>query len=453
MASFSIKDLEDVVARSDDAFDQRVADNTVNRLDIPGGYDYNTERHRFLADGTLIQDPANTDRLIDADGKFQILAAAGETNEFRTREILRYVPNYEILWGAAVWAESALSDGQHFAIEYTDDNGDNGYSYVFDGTADGLDLTLEQYRGGSTVDSYNVIVGDDFQGTDLPQYDHTKPAVYRCFVNWYGGGATRYTVSYPVTDDAGDAVAQDNHTLGRTANRDDIATDRINNHISVRVWADEGADEVTVNLGSLGALIRGNATEFDREKTPVIWDVGGSISQYPVDNVDDAIAARVARNKTEVAVTMLPPSFKPAGNDVYMELGAYVIDRLDPDLTVNFDDPDDDGTDEGPAPAAQGNALNDVMRYTRNVTAIPTETDIRSDGTTGLVPNMTLLATTVAESGQGSGGGSQTGGERPGVKRNVGPDDVIIFLPRTDPSGGTTNGRIRWMSPVFEEDW
>lgn len=453
MASFSIKDLEDIIARSDDAFDQRIADSTTNRLDIPASYPYNTERHRFEEDGVFIKDADNTSALTDHRGKFQVTAAAGEEHSFRTHEILRYVPNYELLWGLAVWAEADLTNGQHYALEFTDDGPDNGYRYHFEGTADGVDITLEQFRGGSIVDSVAFMVGDVMQKEGIQQFDYTEPAVYRAFVNWYGAGECRFTASYPLFDGDGNVAEQTNVELGRTANSDDIATDRINNRIGLRVWADAGADAVTVNLGSMGALIRGSATQFDREKAPTFWDVGGSISQYPTDNAADTMAARIDPNRTQVAVSMLPPSFKPAGTGVFMEMGVYAADKNTTGLTVNFDDPDDDGTDEGPAPAAQAVAQNDVMQYTRNVTAFPTTTDIRADGTTGLVPDMRLLSTTVGESGQGSGGGEQTGGERPGIKRNIDPDNVVLFIPRTDPSGSTTSGRIRWMTPVFEEDW
>lgn len=437
----------------EDSFASPVIHTTSNRLDIPGGYPYNTERHRFEDDGTFIKDIANTDRLTDLGGKFQVTAAANETHTFKTHEIFRYVPNFEALWGVAAWAESDLQAGQHFAVEFLDNAVTDGYRYHFEGTTDGLDLTLEQYRGGTAVDTHTVIESGAFRLDDRPDYDHTTPTVYRGFTNWYGAGITRYEASYPYRDADGDVAGQRNSTLGMTADRDDVATDRINNRIGIRVWADAGASEFTVNVCSMGALIRGDATQFDREKAPMFWRVGGSISQYPTDNLADSMAARIDPTRTEVSVSMLPPAFQPVGSGVHMELSVYKVDSTDPDLTVNFDDPDDDGTDEGPSPAAQAREQNDVMQYTRDVTAIPTTTDIRADGTTGLVPDMTLLSTTYGESGTGGTGGANTGNVRPGIKRNIDPDSVAVFIPRTDPEGSTTNGTMRWFQPVFEEDW
>jgi|GEM_PF-6934562 len=136
-----------------------------------------------------------------------------------------------------------------------------------------------------------------------------------------------------------------------------------------------------------------------------------------------------------------------------MELLVGTVHKDHPDLTVNFDDPDDDGTDEGPAPAAQARGQTDVMQYTRSVTSIPTAADIRADGTEGDVPDVRHITSTVSESGTFFSPPSSSSGEGNALKRLIFPDDVLLFIPRTDPAGSTTDGRIQWMKPVTEQDW
>lgn len=450
--SHAAGEFDEVVSRNDTEFDTRIADGTTNRIDASGEYEFNIGRHRFLDNGMFIYDLADTSALVNGPAKMQVTAQPGDEHIFGARELLRYVPNYELLWGVASWSESALEPGQHFTKELMDAAGENGYRYHYEGTAEGITLTLEQYQGSATpIDTLEV----DLSDFEKHGFDHTKPHLGRCSLNWYGAGLARFDLSFPVRNSTtGEIADQRNVTLGRTANDDDVATDRINLRVQTRVWADaEASSPVTVNVCSLGALIRGSATQRNREKPAIQWDLGGSISQYPADNVADAFAARVDPTRREVALQMQPPLFQPLGSGVTMELGVYAVHKDHPDLTVNFDDPDDDGTNEGPAPAAQSRRQTDVMQYTRNVTSIPTTTDIRADGTEGTVPDMRQLTSTVGQSGGGNSPGDTTGGEAATIKRNVYPDDVVIFLPRTDPAGNTTDGAIQYLKPLFEQDW
>jgi len=379
-----------------------------------------------------------------------VTAGPGDEHVFGAREIIRYVPVYELLVGAAAWAESALTDGQHYAIEFGGDTMQNGYRYHFQGTSTVPQLTLEQFSGGTVVDSNDAEL-DELESQS--GFDHTRPFVGRKKINWYGAGQCRFEPSFPRTNDAGETVEKMNPILGRTSNRDDVATENANQRVQIRVWAEAGADPVTINVCSLGAIIRGNATQVDREKPAIFWQVGESISQYPTDNVTDALAARIDPDRTNVAVETQPPIFQPTTDGVTMALGVYAVHNDHPDLTVNFANPDDDGTDEGPSPAAQSRAQTDVMQYTRDVTSVPTTTDIRADGTTGLVPDMRELTITIGESGGNKAAGASTGGELAGVKRSVYPDDVVIFLPRTDPAGNETSGTMQFLKPLFDQNW
>lgn len=444
--------ITESVEANDTAFGTRVADNTTNRIDAPGTYNFNTGRHRFIEDrttngGTFIRQASDSTALSDRAGKFQVTASAGEEHLYGAREAIRYVPNYELLVGISAWAESSLTEGQHYACEFMNDAATEGYRFRYDGGSTTA-LTLEQVRQGTVVKSVAVDLDD------VSAHDETTPAVYRILLNWYGAGIAEYNLSYPQEDATGEVVKQANPTLGKTANADDVATSEINNRIQMRVWADAGAADVTVNVSSCGALIRGNATEINREKPGVFWNIGnGAISQYPTDNVPAALAARVDPDRRNVAIKALPPLFQPATSGVTMSLGVYAVHKDHPDLEVNFADPDDDGTDEGAEPSAQSRAETDVLQFTRDVTSIPTRTGaIRADGTTGPVPDMRNATITVGEAGSQKAAGASTGGES-AVERLVFPEDVVVFLPRTDPAGNTNDGTLQFLKPLFLEDF
>lgn len=444
--------IDALLSEWSDAFDEQVADNTTNRIDASGTYDFNIGRHIFLENGTFIRNIDNTTALVDLPSKFQVTATAGDEHVFGARELIRYVPVYELLTGAAAWADTALTDGQHFAIEFSGDTFENGYRYHFRNTTGTPELLLEQASGGSVVKRNDAEL-DELEAREKLGFSHTQPFIARKKLNWYGAGECRFEPSFPLVGDDDEIIDQTNPIIGRTGNRDDVATQEANQRIQVRVWCDEGAADLTVNICSLGAIVRGNATEVDREKPALFWGVGGSISQYPTDNVADAMAARIDPERNNVVSKVEPPIFQPNGSGIVMELGVYAVHKDHPDLTVNFDDPDDDGTNEGPSPAAQSRAQTDVMQYTRDVTSIPTATDIRADGTTGLVPDMRQLTLSRAESGGQTSPGAVTGGEVSDLKRVIFKDDVVIFLPRTSPLSNTTSATIEFLKPVFLQDW
>jgi hypothetical protein len=66
---------------------------------------------------------------------------------------------------------------------------------------------------------------------------------------------------------------------------------------------------------------------------------------------------------------------------------------------------------------------------------------------------MRQLTSTVGQAAGGNAPGSTSGGEVTGTKRNVYKDDVVIFLPRSDPESNVTAGVIQWLKPLTEQDW
>lgn len=415
--------------------------NSTNRLDVPAQYDFNTGRHRLVVNGTEIQDLANTSKFSDLAGKWQINASGGDTVEFGVREQTRYVPNYELLWGAVAWltSQDTLSTGQTLFIEFTDDERNNGYRYKFTPTGH----RVVQLSGGSEVDSVSEAEWDNQPfGDTLAIGD---PFIARTYLSWYGAGSARYTISYPGADSK-----MQNTTLARTNNQDDIATQQINNRIRVVADLSTGASSLDVDIGSFGTLIQGQATQFDREKIGTHWDLGGSISQYFTEN-DPVLALRIDPTRANTGVQLPIPVFAPNSETMEMLVGGV----LPADTDANFLDPDDDGTNESFAPvtAPQTQSQNSLVQYTRSVSTFPTKSGVRADGTQGQVPDVRQIsgAVSVGSGNKNKPPVSSADGAR--VKRTLYPGEIALFIPRADPASSTTTGSINFIQAFTEQDW
>lgn len=445
--SFSPRRVVEAIERNDTQFNGRIADTTSNRLDVPGTYPYNTERHRLEVNGTFITDPTTTSKFTDQAATYQLDPQPGDTVEFRVREKLRYVPNYEILWGGALWYDSVPESGQKLFLEYTDDARENGYRYAFEPG----NTRVEQLKAGSVVDSYAAADWGDYPEAhpldhnpfEREGVDRTVPLNPRAMTAWYGALGCEYTLDYT------DAQSLPwSPTLGYTATNDGVATDEINCTIKAVAECDSDAAAFTAQACSFGALIRGNATVIDRAKNGPFWGLGGTISQQFADNAP-ILAGRIDPDRTNVVVQVLQPEVNPAATDVIEVLGGAVQPA---DTDANFDDPDDDGTDEGPSPRAQTKAQNDVMQWTRAVSSFPTVEDTRADGTTGTVPDVRYLTGAVGEGG-GNNRPSDTQVDNVNQKKTLYPDEVLLYIPRTDPTGNVTDGTIQYFRPHTEQDW
>lgn len=431
--SQGMRRLADVIARNDTGFGGRVADNTTNRLDISSTYPPNTERHKLVVNGT--EDRTFSTNFTNLPAKWQLTAADGDTVQFSTRELFRYVASYEALFGMAAWYDTAaenLTSGQRLFIELSDDARDNGYFYEFtpDNTrcfirSGGVEVdTLPQSEWGETT-TVDTWAQDPFDG----HIQRDQPMNPRGFVNWYGVGEFRATISYTKSDGR-----QYNATLGHLANADDIATEEINLKPRVVASADAGASSFTVNLSSMGTLIRGNATEFDRPRAAVFYGLGGSIGPEYANNVP-LLAKRRRDGYENVSIKVEVPEFSPAG-DTTVDLIVIAVDADDTDAS-------------GFAPSQQGDPQNTAVEYTTNVSTFPTETRAVPTGGTAEVPDGRLLASSVAEGGKNTPAKAEAGPSEQN-KRVLGQDEVALYIPRT---AGSTGVSLNWLRPRNKQDW
>ena len=157
----------------------------------------------------------------------------------------------------AAWYDSAPTENHRLVVEFADGPRENVY---------GLEATpgstrLFQRSGGTLVDEQPKSEWE-IDPFALGSLDRTHPWTTRCFLNWYGAGNARFDLSHTRADGT-----QVNPQVGQLANRDDIATEEVNLRLQVTVehLGTSGDDPVTVNIGSFGAVVRGNAIQIDRE--------------------------------------------------------------------------------------------------------------------------------------------------------------------------------------------
>jgi hypothetical protein len=199
--------------------------------------------------------------------------------------------------------------------------------------------------------------------------------------------------------------------------------------------ADAGAAEFTVNIASMGAVIRGGATEFSRPKAGLLYDLGGSIGDTWAGN-EPILAVQHDSDQRNVAIRKDVPEFSPSG-DVTMELLLGAVAASETDAS-------------GFAPYQQTQSQNTALEATTNVSTFPTVTRDVPDGSTQVeVPDVRQLAHSVAEGAKNDPVKAEAG---PGEnrKRVLGPDEVGLYIPQT---GGSTGVSLNWLRPISNQDW
>lgn len=434
-ASGAIRDLEQTILAGADAYENLIADTTVNKLEIPAVYPPNTERHRLVVNG--VEDRTFTDpHFADAAGRYELTGSDGDVVEFSTREQLRYAPNYQMLFGLAVWYETAadqLTEGQRLFVELSDDERENIYGWEF--TPGNTRARL--VSGGTLVSELPIDewgVGNDHEDGHRAgnPYDHIQrdqPINPRGRVTWYGVGPFEPSISYTREDGR-----QRNAKLGYLSNTENIATERINLKPKVVLEADANAPEFTVNVGSIGAQIRGNAQEFNRPRSAVFYDLNGNIGPTYANN-EPVLAKRHAPDKQNVSIKVDVPEFSPNG-DVTVDILILAVDADETDAT-------------GWATSRQGQPQNTAVQYTTNVSTFPTATRAVPEGGTAEVPDGRLMASSVAEGAKNSPAKAEAG---PGEenKRVLGENEVALYVPRTR---STTGASLNWLRAINSQDW
>lgn len=400
-----------------DAFGDQVMKGTRNAIDLPAFYKFSEERYRFIENGTRIPDPdTDSTRFTDQDKQFLIEPQAGDTLEFKSAEAPRYIVGND---SDASWSfkfPTPLVDATDsfelfvegaFEIEYTGD-----------GT-----VTLRSIEGGGEKQTVSV---ESPNGLDSP----SRPELT---FNWYAVGRVEVTIDYTESN------AQRKTEPATLTVDDDWLSDDPTGRIGFRL--DVTNPGIQLEAGSMAYLVKSDTTPTGRPK-PHLFS-SGELNQVPASGYGVVGALRIDPNRDNVFVTVTDVTVTAeASVDVELWLQAVPETATDAD----FLDPDNDGTDEGPAYPRNNSPQNNVMQWTPNASTFPTRT-YAVDGST--IPNGRNVGIAV-ESSAGVGAGTQKTGRGFTKKRPIYKDDVVLMIGHTPDDATATDIDVTLST---DQDW
>lgn len=406
-----------IIPEWSDAFGEQVAKGTRNSIDLPAFYNFSEERYRFIENGTRIQDPNNdSTRFTDQDQQFLIEPEAGDTLEFKTAEAPRYIVGNgaDVSWSFQFM--SALEDATDSFTLFLE--GALEIEYLGDGT-----VTFRSLENGSEKASTSVDAPNGLESPSRPEITF----------NWYAVGSAEVLIDYT---EQNQQRKTEPAVIGVD---DDWLSDDPTGRIGFRL--DVTNPGIQLEAGSIAYIVKSATSPTSREK-PHIFS-SGELNQIAVDGYTAVGAVRIDPNRDNVYTTLSNVNVS-AEESVDVELWLIAVDPSDTD--ADFLDPDNDGTDEGPAYPRNNSPQNSVLQWTPNVSTFPTRT-YAVDGSTIPAGRNIGVAT---ETSAGVGAGTQKTGESFVQKRPLYPDDVLLMIGHTPDASTATDIDVVLGS---DQDW
>ncbi len=398
----------------EDAFGKLIADGTTHRLDIPSHYPYNPERWRLFVDGVRqFPEYGTVDQYAHQDDVHALSPAAGESVVMETTERPRYVVGYEAVTTWALAINQALNPGDHVRMGPND--GEDGWRIEHTGSHDPEQADLQILRGGSVKVTRNI---------DL-QVALTVFARYEMAWNWYNTGVSKARQTYTRGHE------QINGVLGSVSVDDGTRGPRTGNvPIRFEVKADAGTSGLTLELGSVGFFVNGDATGRSRlKRAPFDDDLGTANTYVPVR----AFRVDPGRKMTDVQLLSITPLQYTVSDRVKVTVQAMSPDK------VTFA-----GTDSWSVPP-EWNAQNNVIETRTDVDGIPGG-DGTVAGTQDDPGGFQVGGQALYPAGQGKSIGAGEGSARD-RKRFVSPRDIVVVLLKS-----TSTGTFSY-EPIFEQNF
>jgi len=380
---------------STDAFGQLITKGTRNALDLPAFYDFSEERYRFIENGTRIQDPdADSTRFSDQDQQFLIEPNAGDALEFKTAEKPRYVVGNDADVSWSFKFPTPLQDADDSFTLFVEE----AFEIEYDG---GGAVTFRSLEDGSEKQSETVTTPNGLDSPSRPELEF----------NWYAVGRAEVSIDYT------DASEQRTTTPTTLTVDDDWLSDDPTGRIGFRL--DVANSGIQLEAGSMAYIVLTDSPPTGRPKPHVFSSA--ELNEVPADGYGVVGALRIDPERDNVFTTITSAQVTAEeGVDVELYLKAVGTGQTDAD----FLDPDDDGTDEGPAYPRTNSPQNNVIQWTPNASTFPTRT-YAVDGST--VPNgRSVGAASESAAGQGN---SITKTTRSFQRaRPVYADDVVLMI-------------------------
>jgi hypothetical protein len=400
-----------------DAFGDQVTKGQRNALDLPAFYDFSEERYRFIENGSRVRDPdADSTRFTNGDEQFLIEPDAGDTLEFKTAEAPRYVVGNDAAVSWAFKFPTPLADATDSFTLFVED----AFEVEYDGAGD---VTFRSLEDGSEKASTTVTPPSGIDSPSRPELEF----------NWYGVGRAEVTIDYT------DENTQQKTTPARITVDDDWLSDSPVGRVGFRL--DVTNPGIQLEAGSMAYIVKSASSPTGRPKPHLLS--ASELAQVPADGYGVLGALRIDPNRDNVFTTVVDFSISAeASVDTEVWLQAVPPSATDAD----FLDPDNDGTDEGPAYPRNNSPQNNVLQWTPNVSTFPTRT-YAVDGSS--IPNGRSVGAAV-ELAAGQGSGSSRTSRSFAQTRPIYPDDVVLII------GHTPNASTATDVDVFlatDQDW
>lgn len=400
-----------------DAFGDQVAKGTRNAIDLPAFYDFSEERYRFIENGTRIPDPdADSTRFSDQDKQFLLEPQAGDTLEFKSAEAPRYVVGNDADVSWSFKFPTPLVDATDSFTLFLED------AFEIEYTGDGT-VTFRSIEGGAEKETVSV---ESPNGLDSP----SRPELT---FNWYAVGRAEVVIDYTEEN------RQKQTDPAVLTVDDDWLSDDPTGRLGFRL--DVTNPGIQLEAGSMAFIVKSSTSPTGRPK-PHLFS-SNELNQVPATGYGVVGALRIDPNRDNVFVTVSDVT-TTAEQSVDVELWLQAVPESDTD--ADFLDPDNDGTNEGPAYPRNNSPQNNVIQWTPNVSTFPTRT-YAVDGST--IPNGRNVGIAV-ESSAGVGAGTQKTGRGFTKKRPIYKDDVVLMIGHTPDADTATAVDV---TLATDQDW
>jgi hypothetical protein len=417
----------DDIKASITAFDQLIGDTTTNKADIASHYNHSPERHRLYINGSRfnLQYGNTTPKFTDSPDSYDLKPAANDVIEYQTAERFRYAVGYILSISQAFRASQSLETGDKIVVGYgeadlaNDMANADGWFVEFVPELDDDDAYITEYRDGTQLDSQRVSGLNRFNNplTDWRRIENT--------LNWYNVGNREVIETFTDGGIQKNQKVQDSSIDG---NKGPLTG---NHRVTFGVKAGSNTDNLVLECGSVGVIIKGNADRIVRDKAGAFT---GTYQELTADNWEPVAAMRINPDEDLVNVQLTGFQVMESVDNTDVQLLAISVDSSNTDAS-NFRTPIEHNED---------NSVLEITDATTDVTTFP-------DSNGNIVTNATnpggYQLGYASQYTEGTGTNERSSGESRVRKRNIYNGDVAIVLAK---AGTATDITFEYNT---EQDW
>lgn len=441
--SFGTHRITESIAHSDDAFGNRVVQNTINNADIAGHYPYSPERWRVDVNGErqLIQYGSVAEYEDAVDVHRLQPQTSGDVVTMRTPELYRYVVGFVLEWSGAFQTNQPLGDGDVVVFGYGDPDlenatsdepgpGADGWFFYWNSSHGEGEVTVAQYRDGVEQDAKTV-------QAEKPLSTFAR---YEGRTNWYAVGRTKFVQTWTNNGTQLNGLGEDRRDTGPedagvSTSKDNGRSALVGNHaMTASVKAGSGAGSLVLELGSVGLKTLGDVSPIVRQKTHT-WS--GAPSATGAWTPVHAFRIDPGRELVNTQLTNTDIVAYEGSGDVLASIHSF-----DPSLVL--DSNGDPLTDANYSTPESHNATNSVLEVTSDVAQVP---DVNGTPQTSMANPGGYQIGYASWYASGSGSKTAVSSGSATRKRALPPGDVGVVLVNADESAEVVG------ESISEQDW